>query len=47
MFLNYSNIEETKLRHNVEAVARRCSAKKAFFKISQNSQENTVPESLV
>ena len=26
---------------NVEAVARRCSVKKVFLEISQNSQENT------
>ena len=29
-----------------EALARRCSAKNVFLKISQNSQENTVSESL-
>ena len=28
--------------HFSEAVAQRCSVKKVFFKISQNSQENTV-----
>ena len=27
--------------NNPEAVARRCSVKKAFLEISQNSQENT------
>ena len=30
--------------HFSEAVAQRCSVKKEFFKISQNSQENTCPE---
>ena len=29
-----------------EALARRCSAKNVFLKISQNSQENTMSESL-
>ena len=29
-----------------EAVVRRCSVKKVFLEISQNSQENTVPEAL-
>ena len=29
-----------------EAVSRRCSVKMTFFKISQNLQENTLPESL-
>ena len=29
-----------------EAVVQRCSVKKVFLEISQNSQENTVPESL-
>ena len=27
----------------IEAIARRCSLKKVFFEISQNSQENTCP----
>ena len=31
---------------NQEAVVQECSVKKMFLKISQNSQENTVPESL-
>ena len=30
----------------LEAVVRRCSVKKVFLKILQNSKENTVPESL-
>ena len=29
----------------MEAVTRRCSVKKVFLKISQNSQKETVPES--
>ena len=31
---------------NAEAVVRRCSVKTVFWKISQNSQETPVPESL-
>ena len=34
-----------KLR-KIEAVLRRCSVKKVFLKISQNLQENILPESL-
>ena len=34
-----------KLR-KIEAVLRRCSVKKLFLKISQNLQENILPESL-
>ena len=30
----------------LEAVVRRCSVKKVFLEISQNSQETPVPESL-
>ena len=31
---------------SIAAVARRCSVKKVFLQISQNSQEKPVPESL-
>ena len=31
----------TLLYHKIEAVVQRCSVKKVFLKISQNSQENT------
>ena len=30
---------------HIEAVAQRCSVKKVFLEISQNSQEDTAPES--
>ena len=32
---------ETTIMYIVEAVAQRCSGKKVFLEISQNSQENT------
>ena len=36
----------TFLIQQTEAVARRCSLKKVFLKISQNSKENTCARSL-
>ena len=34
------------IKYFTEAVARRCSVKKLFLEISQNSQENTLKETL-
>ena len=38
---NSSKRLKRKLINNLEAVAQRCSVKKVFLEISQNSQENT------
>ena len=38
--LNKINIKKSKIK-SLEAVAQRCSVKKVFLEISQNSQENT------
>ena len=46
MFVFLTQNQKNKKRGDIEAIARRCSLKKVLLEISQNSQENTVSESL-
>ena len=41
MFVFLTQNQKNKKRGDIEAIARRCSLKKALLEISQNSQENT------
>ena len=40
-----TNLRILFLRQTIEAVVQRCSIKKMFIEISQNSQKTSVPES--